>query len=262
MIKTCVIFAGGRGTRLMPVTDTIPKPLVEIGGKPIMWHIMRYLHHLGVTRFIIATGYKHEKVVEYWANYGICHAPEIDISPQGPKTGLQNGLENWEISIKNTGIVDGTASRLRQLRDRISDDRFLVAYGDNLADIDLAKLEMAYEKERTEGSVGVITTYQPNSRFGVVEFEGTRVKRFIEKPKLSQYINIGFMVFSMEIFDFIKNADTEDMLEFTTLPELTKQGRLGQHTHTGFWEPMDSYRDYVHLNELWETGKAPWKKWK
>ncbi len=263
MIKTCVIFAGGLGTRLMPITETVPKPLVNIGNRPILWHLIKYLSVFGVRKFVIATGYKHEKVVEYWTNYWKSNPKELGIKQEKGKASFSRKMENWETIIKNTGFKNGTASRLMQIKDNVDDDKFMVAYGDNLADIDINALENAYEKSSSKGRLGVISVYRPISRFGVVKFNGDAIEKFTEKPRLDHYINIGFMVFSKEIFPYMEKLGIkpDDMIEPVLLTSLAKQGKLGHYKHEGFWEPMDAYRDYMHLNKLWEENKAPWRKW-
>jgi glucose-1-phosphate cytidylyltransferase len=263
MVSTAVIFAGGKGTRLMPVTETTPKPLVNIGEMPIMWHIMKYLSCFGVNKFAIASGYKHEQVVDYWADYHRHSSNGLTVNTADGEVAFDGNPEQWEIRIRNTGLENGTASRLYQMKGTISEDSFIVAYGDNLADVNIPALESAYKKALANGCIGVISIYRPLSRFGVVRFDDKKVTDFVEKPLSNDYINIGFMVFSKKLFEYMgrMGIKEEDMMEFPLLTNLAKDGKLGYYIHDGFWEPMDAYRDYMKLNEIWASGKAPWKKW-
>jgi len=263
MVSTVVIFAGGKGTRLMPVTEATPKPLVNIGDRPIMWHIMKYLSTFKVNKFVVATGYKHELIADYWLNYHKQSSNKLAINTANDKVSCDGNIEQWDIRINNTGLENGTASRLYQLKNMISDDSFLVVYGDNLADVNIPAIENSYKKALANGCLGVISIYRPMSRFGIVKFNEQKITDFIEKPQSSEYINIGFMIFSKKIFEYMDKMSIKDdyMIESTLLVNLAKDGKLGYYIHDGFWEPMDAYRDYTKLNDLWNSGKAPWKKW-
>jgi len=263
MLSTVILFAGGKGTRLMPVTEATPKPLVNIGDRPIMWHIMKYLSSFKINKFVIATGYKHELIADYWLNYHKQASGKLAISTANDKISCDGDIEKWDIRINNTGLENGTASRLYQLKNVISEESFLVIYGDNLADIDISALENAYKKALTNGCLGVISIHRPVSRFGIVKFNDQKITDFVEKPQSSEYINIGFMVFSKKIFDYMDKMgiNKDNMMESPLLTNLAKDGKLGYYIHDGFWEPMDSYRDYMKLNDLWISGKAPWKVW-
>ena len=230
-----VILAGGYGTRISEESDLIPKPLIEIGGKPILWHIMKiYLAHK-IDDFVICLGYKGEKIKEYFEQFDskLCNVQLID-----------------------TGLDTMTGGRLKRIQDKI-DDTFCVTYGDGVSDVNLNNL-ITFHKEKK--SLATLTAIHPPERFGVLNLSGDYVKEFHEKHTgESSWINGGFFVFEPEIFDYLQNDST--VLERTPLETLAKEQKLAAFKHNGFWHPMDTLRDKKHLEDLWTSEKAPWKIW-
>ena len=230
-----VILAGGYGTRISEESDLIPKPLIEIGGKPILWHIMKiYLAHK-IDDFVICLGYKGEKIKEYFGK-------------------LDSTL--WDIQLVDTGLDTLTGGRLKRIQGEI-DNTFCVTYGDGLSDVNLNNL-ITFHKEKK--SLATLTAIHPPERFGVLNLSGDYVKEFHEKHTgESSWINGGFFVFEPEIFDYLQNDST--VLERAPLETLAKEQKLAAFKHNGFWHPMDTLRDKKHLEDLWTSEKAPWKIW-
>ena len=230
-----VILAGGYGTRISEESDLIPKPLIEIGGKPILWHIMKiYLAHK-IDDFVICLGYKGEKIKEYFGK-------------------LDSTL--WDIQLVDTGLDTLTGGRLKRIQGEI-DNTFCVTYGDGLSDVNLNNL-ITFHKEKK--SLATLTAIHPPERFGVLNLSGDYVKEFHEKHTgESSWINGGFFVFEPEIFDYLQNDST--VLERAPLETLAKEQKLSAFKHNGFWHPMDTLRDKKHLEDLWTSEKAPWKTW-
>ncbi len=230
-----VILCGGEGTRLRELTESIPKPLVEVGGKPILWHIMKIYSHYGYNDFILCLGYKGEKIREYFAN---------------------NNNEGWKIAFIETGEKASKAERLMQIRQLISEENFLCAYGDDVSDVDIRKV---VEMHRKSGKIVTLTAVNPESQFGVLKMDGDKVAGFVEKPKLDSWINGGFFVFSRKIFDYLRKGHE---LEDETFKELASKGEVMAYRHKGFWKCMNVFKDVIELNDLWEKDSAPWKVWK
>lgn len=255
-----VILCGGLGTRLREETEFIPKPMIEIGGKPIIWHIMKIYAHYGHREFILCLGYKGEKIKEYFLNYEAMNNDfTIHLGNLNKIDFHSNHLENdWKITLADTGETAMTGSRIKQVEKYITDEEFMVTYGDGLADIDLNKLlEHHYEM----GKTGTLTGVHPLSRFGEIVDDRGIVKEFIEKPQLSQgYINGGFFIFNRKLFDYL-SIDDNCILERQPLEKLTQDKQLSIYPHNGFWQCMDTYRDYKYLQEIWQEGKALWKVW-
>jgi len=230
-----VILAGGYGTRISEESDLIPKPLIEIGGKPILWHIMKiYLAHK-IDDFVICLGYKGEKIKEYFEQFD---------------------SKLWNVQLIDTGLNTMTGGRLKRIQDKI-DDTFCVTYGDGLSDVNLNNL-ISFHKEKK--SLATLTAIHPPERFGVLNLSGDYVKEFHEKHTgESSWINGGFFVFEPEIFDYLQNDST--VLERAPLETLAKEQKLAAFKHNGFWHPMDTLRDKKHLEDLWASEKAPWKIW-
>ena len=232
----CVILAGGYGTRITEESYLKPKPMIEIGAKPILWHIMKIYSVHKITDFIICCGYRGNVIKEYFSKFN---------SPL------------WNIQLIDTGEDTMTGGRLKRIQDRI-DDTFCVTYGDGLSDIDINGL-ISFHKEKK--SLATLTAIHPPERFGVLELSGNNVVEFHEKHQgESSWINGGFFVFEKEIFDYIKNGDSTT-LERTPFETLAKEKKLTAFKHEGFWHPMDTLRDKKHLENLWTSNKAPWKKW-
>lgn len=254
-----LILAGGYGTRLAEETELRPKPMAEIGGKPILWHIMKIYSHYGVHDFVILLGYKGYVIKEYFANYFL-HQSDITIDLQDNKVELHsNSSEPWRVTLVDTGLGTMTGGRVLRARRFVENEPFFLTYGDGVSDVDVNALRSFHESTR---AVVTLTCVLPDGRFGAVQFgDAGFVADFVEKPAGDgQWVNGGFFVCQPEIFDFLEDDST--VLEKYTLERLAKSGKLGAYKHSGFWKPMDTLRDKIHLNELWDRGGAPWKLWK
>jgi glucose-1-phosphate cytidylyltransferase len=251
-----VILAGGLGTRLAEETAARPKPMVEIGGRPILWHIMRRYAEFGLRDFVIACGYKGEVIKEYFLNYyALQHDLTIDLADGGVAIHERERLD-WRVSLVDTGLHTQTGGRLKRLASWFGGATFCVSYGDGLADVDLDAL---LDFHRSHGRLATVTAVRPPSRFGGLEFDGDRVARFIEKPQTGEgWINGGFFVFEPGVLDRIRGDDTP--LEREPLERLVAEGQLMAYRHEGFWQPMDTLRDRQVLEELWRSGNAPWTR--
>ena len=252
-----VILAGGKGTRLAEETSVRPKPLVEIGGKPILWHIMRVYAARGFKDFLVACGYKGELIKEYFHNFSVHSSDYLIDLGTGDRT-LVNGCGiDWRVGLIDTGVETMTGGRLLRLRKLIGDEPFMVTYGDGLGDINVCALA---EFHRSHGKIATVTAVRPPSRFGNLTLSGATVCEFAEKPQADDgWINGGFFVFNPEIFDYLE--DDESVLEREPLERLAKERQLMAFRHAGFWQPMDTLRERMLLDSLWTTGKAPWKIW-
>lgn len=255
-----VILCGGKGTRLREETEFRPKPLVDIGEMPILWHIMKIYSHYGFNEFVLCLGYKGEMIKDFFLNYEWM-ANDFTMNLKNRMewiTHFRNELEDWKITFADTEQDALTARRIKLVERYVDGDTFMLTYGDGVADLDINKL---IEFHKAKGKLATITALHPVSRWGVIEEEGGIVTAFREKPKHNDLINAGFMVFNKELFKHIKE-DENKMLEDSTLPLLAKNKQLAVYKHTGFWHCMDTYRDTLMLNDIWKTGKAPWKIWK
>ncbi len=257
MLKA-LILAGGLGTRLREETEFKPKPMVEVGGKPILWHIMKNLSVQGVSEFTVATGYKGDSIKDYFLNY---HSRNNDVTVDLGKnlSTVHYGLHdesNWKVTVANTGDLTMTGGRVFRSRQYLEGDLFLCTYGDGLADIDLNAL---LNFHLSHGKIATVTTVQPLSRFGVMDVnkEGL-VTQFREKPVMDGWVNAGFFIFEKSIFKYL-NEDC--VLEQEPLTRLASEGELAAYRHHGFWQPMDTLRESQFLNELWGANSAPWKNW-
>lgn len=252
-----VLLAGGLGTRLSEETDTKPKPMVEIGGKPILWHIMKIYSHYGFNEFIVCLGYKGYVIKEYFANY-FRHQSDITIDLKNNTTEIHNSsAEPWKISLIDTGINTMTGGRIKRIKDYIDEDNFLLTYGDGVSDIDIDALVEFHHKNN---KLLTVTAVQPSGRFGALELEGNQVKQFIEKPRGDgAWINAGFFVCNKKIIDFIDDDYT--IFERDPMEKLAIKNELVAYKHSGFWKPMDSLRDKYELESLWTNKSAPWKIW-
>jgi len=254
-----VILCGGEGTRLREYTESIPKPLVEIGGKPILWHIMKSYSHFGFNDFILCLGYKGELIKRYFMDYKSWKNRDFTLKVGNSKTDIEyhdNDKEEWNISCVDTGDATNTGGRIKKIEKYIEDDMFFVTYGDGLADIDLNKLLDFHKKK---GKLATITCVNPLSQFGVMEIKDELITEFKEKPPLNQWINGGFFVFNKKVFEFIGE---NDVLEKDPFEKLAKKKEISAFKTKGFWECMDTYKDTQVLNTLWKKNKAPWKVWK
>jgi glucose-1-phosphate cytidylyltransferase len=255
-----VILAGGLGTRLREETERVPKPLVEIGEKPMLWHIMKLYSHHGFRRFVICLGYKSWLIKQFFLSY---REQVLDFtlelgSDADPRFENSNGDEKWEITLAETGLHTATGGRLWKVRDYIDADTFMLTYGDGLGSIDISAL-LAHH--RAEGRIGTVTGVHPASRFGEISVQDGRVLEFAEKPSLVDgWVSGGFFVFQRAFFDYM--TDEPDMFfEHAPLERLTADGQLSVFQHDGFWLGMDTYRELKDLNDRWAAGNAPWKVW-
>ena len=252
-----VILAGGRGSRLGEETTTRPKPLVEIGGRPILWHIMNLYGHHGHTSFLIACGYKGEMIKEYFHNYFIHHSDYFVALGTGALDVVNASPLDWRVGVIDTGIGTQTGGRILRLRRWIGDEPFMVTYGDGVGNIDIGRL---LERHRSHGKLATVTAVRPPSRFGALSLDGETVREFSEKPQAGEgWINGGFFVFEPGVFEYL--GDDQTVLERDTLERLTADRQLMAFPHTGFWQPMDTPRDKELLETLWATDRAPWKVW-
>jgi glucose-1-phosphate cytidylyltransferase len=258
----CVIFCGGKGTRLREETEHRPKPMVPIGGKPILWHIMKYYAHFGHKDFILCLGYKREMIKEFFRNYlwNTCDV-NMDLGHR-PKVQFHDGHneENWTVTLAETGEESMTAYRLKLIRRYIPrGETFLLTYGDGLSTIDVRASIQSHRKAR---KICTISAVHPAGRFGALQVnEGGGIQAFAEKPQVeAAYVNGGYMVCSDRLFDYLPN-DPSVMLEREPIASLVRDGQLHSFKHEGFWQPMDTYQESQYLNRLWNEGKAPWKVW-
>ena len=250
-----VILAGGFGTRMAEYTEAIPKPMVTIGGKPILIHIMDYYSKFGVTDFVIAAGYKSEIIKEFFLDFSLTNA-DFRINTTTGITERLGGTpsRNWTVTVVDTGLDSMTGGRLLRLRPYIGDETFLLTYGDGLSNVDIQNV---VEAHKVEGNLVTVTAVRPAARFGELELDGKKVKAFTEKPQLQQgWINGGFFVVEPGFLDYISGDDS--VLEKAPLEKVASDGLLGAHLHDGFWQCMDTKRDRDYLDQLWASRQAPW----
>ncbi len=257
-IMKTVILCGGFGTRLREETEFKPKPMVEIGGRPLLWHIMNIYGHYGQNEFLLALGYKGEIIKEYFLHY---HNQQSDLTVNlatGEVTSSKvNSKRDWLVHMVDTGQKTLTGGRLHRLQDQLS-DTFMLTYGDGVGDIDI---EALMKFHRSHGKTATVTAVRPSARFGGMTFNGNNVKEFKEKPQTGEgWINGGFFVFEPGIFDYLSGDST--VLEGAPLENLVRDGQLMSYKHTGFWQCMDNLRDRETLEASWKKGDAPWKLWK
>jgi glucose-1-phosphate cytidylyltransferase len=253
-----VILAGGLGTRLSEETSVRPKPMVEIGGRPILWHIMKLYSHHGINDFVICCGYKGYVIKKYFANYFL-HMSDVtfDIANNTTEVHRRNA-EPWRVTLVDTGEDTLTGGRLKRVAPYIEDEEaFCFTYGDGLSDVDISA---SIDFHRDHGRHATVTAVVPPGRFGVIECTGDQVSRFVEKPRGDgSLINGGFFVLSPAVLDYIEGDETA--WEGSPLTQLAAEGQMMAFAHTGFWQPMDTLRDKNLLENLWRTGDAPWKRW-
>ncbi len=253
-----VILAGGLGTRLREETEYRPKPMVQIGHQPVLWHIMKLYAHYGFKNFIVCLGYKGDMIRQYFYQYQLNTGDVlVDVKQKTLRPlGEHEDSVDWKVILADTGKDTMTGGRIRRIKDYIEGDEFLVTYGDGVGNIDIPALIKAHKQS---GRIATLTGVQPFSRFGELTIEGDLVTRFREKQLLDEWINGGFFVFNRTIFDYLKNDST--VLEADPLKTLAAERQLAVYKHRGFWQCMDTYREVELLNGFWATGKAPWKIW-
>ena len=251
-----VILAGGLGTRISEETSTKPKPMIEIGGMPLLWHIMKTYSHYGINDFIICCGYKGYMIKEFFANYYL-HKSDVTIDLHKNEVSITKpDTEPWKVTLVETGENTMTGGRIKKAEKYI-DDTFCLTYGDGVSNVNITSL-IEFHKNKKE--IATLTAVQPPGKFGSLLLDGDRVSEFVEKPKGdNSWINGGFFVFETEVLDKIKDDST--ILEKHVLSSLAKENQINAFRHDGFWQPMDTLRDKNYLQDLWATGNAPWKLW-
>lgn len=255
-----VIFAGGLGTRLMEETEARPKPMVEIGGKPILWHIMKIYEHYGFNDFLICLGYKAQMIKEYFLNYYLYNS-DVTIELEKNKVDVHfSNTESFKVTLIDTGLHTNTAGRLQRVQKYIGNETFMLTYGDGVSDVNIDELIKFHRKS---GKLATLTSIQVPGRFGNLETsDDGLVKNFQEKPDGDgMWINGGFFVMESGIFDYLKGDMDDIQWEKKPLAEIASDGQLAAYRHHGFWKAMDAMRDRIELEALWNSGKSPWKIW-
>jgi glucose-1-phosphate cytidylyltransferase len=253
-----VILAGGFGTRLSEETENKPKPMVEIGGRPILWHIMKHYAHFGFKEFLIALGYKGEIIKHYFLDYHILNnSVTINLATGSISSHTKETDEDWTIHLVDTGLNTNTGGRIKRLERWLKDEPFMLTYGDGVSSVDLSKLVAFHH---TQNTIVTVTAVRPPARFGGLSFEGDRITTFTEKPHIGEgWINGGFMVVEPEIFSCLSSDD--DSFEHNALEGIAAIGKLSAYRHEGFWQCMDTLRDMRLLDSLWQLDNPPWKLW-
>lgn len=254
-----VLLAGGLGTRMREETEFRPKPMVLVGGNPVLWHIMKIYSHFNIQDFVVCAGYKGEMIKEYFLNYEALQN-DFTIKLGGGVSRLKyegsHSESDWEVTVSDTGQDTNTGGRLKKIQKYVKDETFMCTYGDGIADVDIEGL-LAFH--RSHGKIATMTITHPPSRFGVVDVnDAGLVNKFFEKPNLSSWINIGYFVFEPGIFDYLTE---QSILEQDPLATLAEENQLAAFEHTGFWQPMDTFREAQILNDIWSKEDAPWKKY-
>jgi glucose-1-phosphate cytidylyltransferase len=253
-----VILAGGLGTRIAEETTTRPKPMVEVGGMPVIWHIMKSYSHYGINEFIICLGYKGYMIKEYFANYFL-HTADVTFNLKTNEMHVhEKHAEPWQVTLVDTGQQTMTGGRVRRVRRYVENEEFFcLTYGDGLSDVNVTDLIRFHRDQKT---LATVTAAQPAGRFGALDLDSSRVKKFQEKPPGDgAWINGGFFVMSPKVIDLIEGDHS--VLERELLETLARTGELSAYQHRSFWQPLDTLRDKIYLEDLWTSGKAPWKTW-
>jgi glucose-1-phosphate cytidylyltransferase len=251
-----IILAGGFGTRLSEYTESIPKPMVNVGGRPILWHIMRSYAHFGHKDFYLALGYKAEVIKEYFLHYRSLNADfTVDLS-SGAIESHQTDETDWRVTLVHTGLESMTGGRVKRMQQFIGNESFMLTYGDGVADVDMDAL---LKFHRSHGKMVTVSAVHPSARFGELEMNGNKVVSFQEKPQTGQgWINGGYFIIEPEFFELIE--DDQTILEGKPLEKAAAMGELMAYHHDNYWQCMDTKRDLYHLEELWDNGKAPWRR--
>jgi glucose-1-phosphate cytidylyltransferase len=253
-----VLLCGGLGTRLREETEYRPKPMVEVGGRPILWHLMKIYAQQGFDEFVLALGYRGNVIREYFLNYEAMNSDFTVTLGQQAITLHDAHLESgYKVTLAETGAETMTGGRIKRVKRHLGDTTFMATYGDGLADIDLRAL-LAFHK--AHGKLATVTVVKPRSRYGIIEVsDEAAVQSFAEKPVMDDWVNMGFFVFEPQVLDYLEGDGT--ILEREPLERLAADGQLNAYRHEGFFFAMDTYREYKELNDIWATGKAPWKNW-
>lgn len=254
-----VLLAGGLGTRMREETEFRPKPMVEVGGRPVLWHIMKILSTHGIKDFVIAAGYKSEFIKNYFLNYGPTNMDYTVTLGKRDSIVFHGAHEedDWAVSVVDTGPDTMTGGRIKRVRDYIGDELFFCTYGDGIANVDITALREFHE---SHGLAATMTVTRPYSRFGVVDIDGNGViGRFREKPQMEDWVNMGYLLLEPEVFDLIDGDSS--VFEQEPLHRLAATSQIAAFKHNGFWQPMDTQRELQQLNEIWSTGNAPWRSW-
>jgi len=255
-----VILCGGMGTRLREASEKLPKPLVDIGGRPILWHVMKTYQHYGFRRFVLALGYKSDQIKRYFLDYRE-HMADFTLTPDSmlPHYHGVGAMEDWEVTFVETGLKTATADRIRRVCQHLDAEHFMLTYGDGIGDVDLHQLVRTH---LAQGRTGTVTAVHPASRYGEMHVANGQVVEFNEKPTLATgWVNGGFFMFRRSFIDKYIDEDPDMMLEQRPLQQLARDGELAMNGHEGFWMGMDTYRDWTELNGLWDGGNAAWKVW-
>jgi glucose-1-phosphate cytidylyltransferase len=256
LINDVIIFCGGRGTRMSEKTREMPKPLIELGEFPILWHIMKNYSHFHAKHFILTLGYKGDMIIDYFLHR---HCLMQDFSVTLNNIQIPRNKEDWELSFVPTGINTLTAIRLLHCKNSIKEYPFMVTYGDGVADMDIqALIHRHADLKKKHGVIATITITRLYSKYGILKLDGELVESFREKPQMDEFINVGYMVLEKEVFDYIR--PDEDVMFEETLADIAADGKLGYYIHKGFWHAMDTYKDYVDLNKMWREDPK-WKIW-
>lgn len=251
------ILAGGMGTRLAEETEIKPKPMVEIGDRPILWHIMKYYAYFGFNEFVIALGYKGEYIKRWMRDYSALEGDMTINTKTGEVNSHQNGQSEWVVNLVETGLHTLTGGRIKRLRPWLGDGTFMLTWGDGVSNVDLAKL---LDFHRSHGKLATLTAVRPPARYGHLEFNGDRITSFTEKPQTAEgWINGAFFVLEPGVFDYIEGDET--MFEQAPLEGLARDGQLVAYKHASFWQCMDTMREKYLLQKLWDSGNPPWKLW-
>jgi glucose-1-phosphate cytidylyltransferase len=257
-----VILCGGMGTRLREASEKLPKPLVDVGGKPILWHVMKTYSHFGFRRFVLCLGYKGDQIRRYFLDYRE-HSSDFTLelaADHPPRWHGRAMAEDWEITFVETGLLTGTGGRIRRVASHLDRDLFLLTYGDGIGSVDIAAL---VDQHLASGQLATVTGVHPASRYGEMHVVGNRVTEFNEKPTLAAgWVSGGFFAFDRLVVDKYLDDDPDLLLEQKPLQRMASDGELGVYRHEGFWMGMDTFRDWTELNALWDRGNPPWKLWR
>ncbi len=256
-----VILCGGMGTRLREASEKLPKPLVDIGGRPILWHIMKTYSHFGFRKFVLCLGYKGAEIKRYFLDYREQVADfTLDLAhPGGPDFHATEGVQDWSVTFVDTGLLTGTGARIRRVADHLDTDEFMLTYGDGIGEVDLAELVRSH---REGGRLATVTGVHPVSRYGEMRVDGGQVMEFNEKPThAAGWVSGGFFMMNRLFIDKYLDDDPNLLLEQAPLQRVARDGELTVYPHEGFWMGMDTFRDWTELNQRWDNGDAPWKVW-